>query len=110
MKYKYSFILVVCFLVSLTFLVSSQDENPQWKGTIEEEDGIKVIKNPAEPLYGELTLKLEEDLSIGSDKDENYLFYKTWHLAVDKEGNIYYSDSGLTQSENLIKEINRANK
>jgi len=31
-------------------------------------------------------------------------------VIIDKEGNIYYSDSGLTQSENLIKEINRANK
>lgn len=31
-------------------------------------------------------------------------------VIIDKDGNIYYSDSGLTQSENLIKEINRANK
>ena len=31
-------------------------------------------------------------------------------VIIDKEGNIYYSDSGLTQSENLIKEINGANK
>ena len=104
MKNKYPFIFTVCFLASLTFLVANQDENPQWKGTIEEEEGVKVIKNPAEPLYGELTLKLEEDLTIGSDKDENYLFYKTWHLAVDKEGNIYVLDGGNDRIQVFDKE------
>jgi hypothetical protein len=66
-KDKYSFMLAVCFLVSLVFLGANQSQNPQWKGTIEEEDGVKVIKNPREPLYGEITFDLEEDLSIGNE-------------------------------------------
>jgi hypothetical protein len=94
MKRKYSGTLAICFLVSLVFLLANQGQNPQWKGKIEEEEGIKVIKNPEEPLYGEIKFELEEDLSIGNEEDENYLFYKTWHLAVDRQGNIYVLDGG----------------
>lgn len=89
-------IITVCIILAVFILIAAGgiEKNPQWKGTIEEEDGIKVIKNPAEPLYGEITFKLEEDLSIGSEKNENYLFYRTWHLAVDRQGNIYVLDEG----------------
>jgi len=31
-------------------------------------------------------------------------------VIIGKEGNIYYSDSGLTQSEVIISEINKINK
>jgi hypothetical protein len=92
-KNKYSFILAVCFLVASAFLVASKDQNPQWKGTVEEEDGIKVIKNPNEPLYGEITLDLEEDLSIGNEENENYLFYHARQIEVDEHGNIYVIDT-----------------
>ena len=44
MKNKYLFTLVVCFVISLAFLVVGQEENPQWKGTIEEEDGKRIIR------------------------------------------------------------------
>ena len=70
------------------------EKNPQWKGTIEEKDGVKVIKNPNEPLYGEIEFELEEDLSIGNEEDENYLFYKARSLQVDNKGMIYVLESG----------------
>jgi hypothetical protein len=91
-KDKYSFMLAVCFLVSLVFLGANQSQNPQWKGTIEEEDGVKVIKNPREPLYGEITFDLEEDLSIGNETDDNYLFYTVLDIDVDSDNNIYVVD------------------
>ena len=70
MKSKVKFL--ICIPIALIFLSVSAIENqiPQWKGTIEEEDGVKVIKNPNEPLYGEITFQLEEDLSIGNEEDE----------------------------------------
>lgn len=94
MKNKYSVILAICFLVSLVFLVANQGQNPQWKGTIEEEDGIKVIKNHSEPLYGEIEFVLEEDLSIGSNKDENYLFFRGIDFVVNNNEDILILDIG----------------
>jgi len=74
--------------------VSFGGQKAEWQGKIETEDGIKVIKNPAEPLYGEIKFELEEDLSIGNEEDENYLFYRARDIQVDTEGNIYVLDSG----------------
>jgi hypothetical protein len=45
--------------------VANQGRQPTWKGKIVTENGVKVVKNPTEPLYGELILQLEQDLSIG---------------------------------------------
>jgi len=94
MKNKYSVILTLCFFVSLAFLVANQDENPQWKGIVREENGVKLIKNPNKPLYGEISIELEEDLSIGNEEDENYIFYRLSGIAVDQEENIFVLDDG----------------
>ena len=59
-----------------------------------EEDGVKVVKNPGKHLYVEITFNLEEDLSIGREEDENYMFYRAYGIAVDKQGNIYVVDYG----------------
>jgi hypothetical protein len=64
-----------------------------WKRTIEEKEGVKVVKNPEEPLYGEIELELELDLTIGGeDFDENYNFIRLSDIEVDDEGNIYVMD------------------
>ncbi len=54
MKSKYLVILAICFSVSLAFLVASLDINPQRKGIIDEQNGVRIIKNPNEPLYGKV--------------------------------------------------------
>lgn len=61
---------------------------------IEFEDGVKVVKNPGKHLYVEITFNLEENLSIGREEDENYMFYRAYGIAVDKQGNIYVVDRG----------------
>ena len=73
-------------------VVSLGGQKAGWKGTIEEEDGIKVKKNPREPMYGEIKFELEEDLSIGSEDDDNYMFYRVRDIEVDNQGNIYIAD------------------
>jgi len=88
MRSKISIFLLAS--VSIIFVYGNQ--NPQWKGTIEEEEGVKVIKNPNETLFGEITFDLEEDLSIGNEEDENYMFYSGVQLAVDSSGNIFALD------------------
>ena len=74
--------------------ISFGAQKAEWKGKIEVEDGVKVIKNPGEPLYSEMTFELEEDLSIGNEDDENYLFYRAIDIQVDTDGNIYVLDYG----------------
>jgi len=113
MKLRVLFLSTILLSFSI-IQIHGLGQDVKWKGTIEEEDGIKVIKNPVEPLYGEITFKLEEDLSIGNEKDENYLFYRTWHLAVNRQGNIYVLDGiilgeidKITFDENNIRETRK---
>jgi len=89
--------IVMMVLACSTFalLRGSVRKNPQWKGRIETENGIKVVKNPAEPIYGEFAFDLEEDLAIGGDPTkENAYFPRGGALSVDGEGNMYVADLG----------------
>ncbi len=87
---KWIFIL---FFSASIMLVSCEKQNAGGEGSIEYENGVKVVKNPEEPLYGELVFDLEEDLSIGKEDDENYMFYRVRDIALDSNNNIYVVDS-----------------
>ncbi len=83
------------FSVCLFFLFGTpSQQKPEWKGKIEEEKGVRIIKNPGESLYGSIKLDLEDDLSIGKEEDENYFFYRIRDVNVDVQGNIYAVDMG----------------
>ena len=92
-KNKAKVLSIILFLSVFIMLISCQKQKPDWKGTIEEVDGVTVVKNPIEPLYGEITFELEEDLSIGSEDDESYMFIQVSNIKVDEKGNIYVLDS-----------------
>ncbi len=104
MKNKICLVSIVIFILAFILSISFSEQKPKWKGTIETKEGIKIIRNPAEPLYGELHFELEEDLSIGNEEDENYFFYRVWHMAVDKKGDIYVVDNGNTRIQVFDKE------
>jgi len=75
-------------------LVSCQQQKAEWKGTIEEENGVTVVKNPKEPMYEEDVCSIEEELTIGGeDKDSEPLFIDITYVRVDYEENIYVLDS-----------------
>ena len=96
--------LLVIFLIFCSIIISKeQRQKTEWKGKIEIEDGVKVIKNPGEPLYGEITFELEEDLSIGREGDENYIFYNLSGIAVDSEENIFVLDRGNCRIQKFDK-------
>jgi hypothetical protein len=97
---------IILFLSLFITLISQGQQKSEWLGTIENEDGIKVIKNPAEPLYGEIEFELEEDLSIGDEEDENYVFNSIYDIAVDSEENIFALDGGDCKIQKFDKDGN----
>ncbi|MCK4647232.1 MAG: 6-bladed beta-propeller, partial [Candidatus Aminicenantes bacterium] len=92
MKNKAKVLSVALFLSAFIMVISFGGQRAEWKGKIEIEDGVKVIKNPAEPLFGKIEFELVEDLSIGKEDDENYLFYRVRDIEVDRQGSIYVAD------------------
>ena len=96
MKTSLKSLLVIC-LISLLMISCAREqtaEKPEWTGEVEFKNGIKIVKNPSEPLYGKITLELEEDLSIGREDDDNYLFYDPRNISVDDQRNIYILERG----------------
>ena len=89
MKTKIIFILIAICFVSMTCSKVVKEDKTEWKGKTEYEGEVKVVKNPAEPLYGEIHLDLEEELSIGNENDENYMFNGVTDVATDSQRNIY---------------------
>jgi WD40 repeat protein len=94
MKKKAKVLIISLFLSAFIMIFSFGRQEPEWKGKIEYENGVKIIQNPEDSLYGEIKFNLEEDLSIGNEDDENYLFYRARDIQIDTEGNIYILDSG----------------
>jgi hypothetical protein len=73
--------------------VSCREQKAEWGGTIEEVDGVTVVKNPKEPMYPGDVLSLEEELSLGeAEGQEEYMFSYPTSIAVDDEENIYVLD------------------
>jgi hypothetical protein len=67
---------------------------------------VTVVKNPDEPLYGELVFDLEEDLSIGREDDENYMFFRIGDIKVDGDGNIYVFEFGNKRIQKFDRDGN----
>jgi hypothetical protein len=94
MRIKYRFKLVLFILFIFVIAPACKKQKAEWQGTVEVENGVKVIENPDEPLFGELIFDLAEDLAIGNEKDENYMFYRASDIELDNQDNIYLLDSG----------------
>ena len=65
MKSKTKVISIFLSISALILLVSCHQQKAEWKGTVEEENGITVVKSPIEPMYKEDVFSLEEELSTG---------------------------------------------
>jgi hypothetical protein len=91
-KYLFYFLLVVYLSMSLVFSSIGQDK-AEWKGTIEEIDGVTVIKNPKKPMVKGDAFILEEELFIGGSEGKGeYLFLEIRDIAVDNKDRIFLLD------------------
>lgn len=105
MKNKAKALSIVLFLSAFLMVVLFGGQKAEWKGKIEVENGVKVIINPRDPLYGKIEFELEEDLSIGREGDENYMFTLVVDIGVDMEGNILgrsYSSSRKGRTLDIV--------
>ena len=94
MKRTALIVQAVSLLIITNFFISCGFPEDGWQGVVEEVEGITIVRNPAEPYFGEFTIELEEDLEIGNDEDTNYQFYNVIEIALDSEHNLYVLDSG----------------
>ena len=84
-------LITVPFVFIIIF--GCQRTEVDWQGTIETENGVTVVRNPAEPMYGEGKCSLTEEFSIGmAEGPEEYLFSAIMDMAVDDDGYIYVAD------------------
>jgi len=90
--------LVSFFLFSFIFAGARENQKPAWKGKVETENGVKVIKNPKSPLYPASIFHLEQELSLGkAEGEEAYLFSDISGLDVDNDGNLVVLDYASAQ-------------
>ena len=91
---KLRVLLLSTILLNLSIIqIHGLSQDVKWKGTIEEINGIKVVKNPKEPMYGDVVVEFEEELSIGElEEREEYMFSLISSIDVDSNGNIYVLD------------------
>ena len=92
-KYPCHLFMVVWLSMFLVFISHGQKKKV-WRGTIEVNNGITIVKNPKEPMVGEDAFILEAELSIGGAEGKGeYLFSELGDIAVDDEERIYVLDS-----------------
>jgi hypothetical protein len=84
---------IVCDLILIIF-ASFDCSQPKWRGSVSNEGGMIIVRNPKEPLYKTPVLELKEDLSIGGAVAEgDNAFGDIRDLVVDDDENIYLLDS-----------------
>lgn len=66
----------------------------QWKGSIINENGIKLVRNPKDPIYKNTNSGFEHELTIvESDSSGCFSLVGIASILVDPQGNIYALDS-----------------
>lgn len=104
--YLRSKLIILIPILSFLFIFGfSINQKPQWKGKIEEENGVQVIKNPNEPLYGEIEFELEEDMSI--QQKTNFIKFsridKAWKYTKGKDTKVAILDWLFDVSPEALK-------
>jgi len=87
-------ILVLTIIFSIISFSCNQQKT-KWQGTIKEVNGVTIVKNPIEPMYGEEIIEIEKDLSIKEDlSDEGLLNTRS----LSRRGESILSTGGMSLS------------
>ncbi len=93
MKRRALYLWAIFIAYSFTLAQASENQKPNWKGKIETENGVPVVKNPKTPLYPADIFHLEEELTLGKGEgEEAYIFSIISGIDVDDAGNFYVID------------------
>ena len=93
MRTFFKVLLAMLFIV-LIMTISFREKKTKWKGALEEEYGITVVKNPEKPIYRNDVFSLKEELALGKkERNEKHMFYLLTDMDADSSGNIYVLDS-----------------
>jgi len=85
MKTKIKFVFAFFLLYSFMISVACKKQKAEWKGTIEEVNGVTVVKNPKEPIYVEDVFSLEEELSIGEAIGRKEYMFNRIAIAIEED-------------------------
>lgn len=108
MKNKNFIFSIVLTLSLFIILVSCGKQKAEWGGTIEEVDGVTIVKNPKEGIWdskekSEITIIKEHQ--IGQlDGPEEFLFVNIVDVAVNSKGDIYVADRRLNEIRKFNKD------
>jgi len=82
----------------LIFFTSCAREKSGWADTIEEENGVTVVRNPKQPIHTVSVLSFEEELVLRPDvESQEQSFNIITTICVDDAGTIYVLDMGDCQ-------------
>ena len=97
MKTTIKYTLIIFLFFSFIIGLSCGKQKSKWKGTIEEVNGVIVVKNPKESIYSEDVFGLEEDLVLGETEGREEYMFSRIIMDVDEEERMYILD-GRTAS------------
>jgi len=83
--------LLLTMLISFILVaVACRQEKATWRGTISEQNGVTIIKNPAKPMYTEQVLTLEKELTVGgASSGGDAAFSSLEGVDIDEDENIF---------------------
>ena len=101
MKNKASIFLIFVFIPVIIFAESCKRQEKDWRGTIEEVEGVTIVKNPLEPMSEDFIIDFEASLTLGEESGDDYLMFRNeLDIAVDNKGNMFILDIG---NQRLLK-------
>lgn len=70
----------------------------EWAGKIETVKDVKYVRNPAQPMQGPMTVKMEALWQLGGETDdEDEFFGVISDIEIDEQGNVYLLDAQLSE-------------